>query len=128
MRLEPSAVKVARWVLRGRWRSNAPPLPDIESLFKTMKYHVTYPNAFDTLEDARRWMGDFVHWYNTEHLHSSIGYVTPHQMRHGQAESIFELRNEAINQARQLHPERWGSRSAKQWIVNREVVLNPDKK
>ncbi|ACF47106.1 Integrase catalytic region [Prosthecochloris aestuarii DSM 271] len=100
----------------------------IESLFKTMKYHVTYPNAFDTLEDARSWMGDFVHWYNTEHLHSSIGYVTPHQMRHGQAESIFELRNEEINQARQLHPERWGSRPAKQWIVNREVVLNPDKK
>jgi transposase InsO family protein len=45
-----------------------------------MKYHVTYPNAFDTLEDARRWMGDFVYWYNTEHMHSSIGYVTPHQM------------------------------------------------
>jgi len=102
--------------------------PYIESLFKTMKYHVTYPRAFDTLADARQWMADFVHWYNTEHLHSSIGYVTPHQMRYGQAEAIFEQRNDAINRARELHPERWGSRPAKQWIINREVVLNPDKK
>ncbi|RNA64493.1 DDE domain-containing protein, partial [Prosthecochloris sp. ZM_2] len=76
--------------------------PYIESLFKTMKYHVTYPRAFDTLADARQWMADFVHWYNTEHLHSSIGYVTPHQMRYGQADAIFEQRNDAINRAREL--------------------------
>ena len=102
--------------------------PFIESLFKTMKYHVTYPNAFDTLEDARRWMGDFVHWYNTEHMHSSIGYVTPHQMRYGHASAIFEERNATLQRARELNPERWGARPARTWEINREVVLNPAEK
>ena len=60
-------LKVA--VLHSRPRtSNANPY--VESLFKTMKYHVTYPKAFDTLDDARQWMGKFVNWYNTEHMHS----------------------------------------------------------
>ena len=59
--------------------------PFIESQFKTLKYHVTYPEAFASMDDASWWMGDFVYWYNTQHMHSSIGYVTPHQMRTGQA-------------------------------------------
>ena len=50
-----------------------------------MKYDVTYPRAFCSEEAARNWMGQFVHWYNTEHLHSSIGYVTLNQVRYGQA-------------------------------------------
>ena len=102
--------------------------PYIESFFKTMKYHVTYPKAFDTLEETRQWMGDFVNWYNTEHLHSSIGYVTPHQMRYGQANAIFDQRNATLRLAREVQPERWGARSIRQWSINQEVVLNPDKK
>jgi transposase InsO family protein len=102
--------------------------PYIESFFRTLKYHVTYPGAFGTLEDARAWMGAFVHWYNTVHLHSAIGYVTPHQMRYGQAQAIFEQRNITLQQARQLHPERWGSRPTRTWEIHREVVLNPDEK
>ena len=60
-------------------------------------------------------MGAFVHWYNTEHLHSVIGYVTPEQIRIGQAEAIFIERNETMRPAQATHPERWGSRSVKQW-------------
>jgi putative transposase len=78
-----------------------------------MKYHVTYPNAFDTLEDARRWMGDFVHWYNNkEHMHSSIGYVTP----------VRSLSNEMRPYS---EPE---SSIRRTWEINREVVLNPAEK
>ena len=102
--------------------------PFIESLFKTLKYHVTYPAAFASVDDARRWMGDFVHWYNTQHMHSSIGYVTPHQMRTGQAQEIFRKRNRTIKLAKKQHPERWGSRPTRKWSAIREVVLNPDKK
>jgi len=87
-----------------------------------------YPKAFETLEDARQWIGAFVNWYNTEHMHSSIGYVTPHQMRYGQAKAIFEQRNGTLQLAREIHPERWGSRPAREWSINREVVLNPDEK
>ena len=63
--------------------------PFSESVFKTMKYRVSYPRFFATLTEAREWMAEFVHWYNTDHLHSSIGYVTPEQMRCGQAQAIF---------------------------------------
>jgi len=95
-------------------------------LLSTMAFRTLYPRLVTAY--TQQWMADFVHWYNTEHLHSSIGYVTPHQMRYGQAEAIFEQQNDAINRAREPHPERWGSRPAKKWIVNREMVLNPDKK
>ena len=71
-------------------------------------------------------MASFVHWYNQEHLHSSIGYVTPEQMRTGQAEAIFKLRNATMRKAVMAYPERWESRLVKQWSVTREVVLNPD--
>ena len=72
-------------------------------------------------------MAEFVHWYNTEHLHSSIGYVTPEQMRTGQAEAIFAQRNTTMREAQATYPERWGFRSVKQWKVLQKVVLNPDK-
>jgi hypothetical protein len=89
--------------------------PYIESLFGTMKYQVTYPSAFETLEDARGWMGAFVHWYNTVHLHSSICYVKPHQMRYGHTQAIIEQRNSNLQLAIRLYPERWGSRPARAW-------------
>ena len=100
----------------------------IESLFKTMKYRVNYPGRFEDLNEARLWMAAFVHWYNTEHLHSSIGYVTPEQMRSGKAEAIFEQRNRTMRHAQATHPERWGSRPVKNWNVLRKVILNPAKK
>jgi len=100
--------------------------PFSESLFKTMKYRVNYPGRFDSLDQARQWLALFVHWYNTEHLHSSIGYITPEQMRTGRAAAIFEQRNATMCQAHTEYPERWGSRPVKQWQVLRKVVLNPD--
>jgi putative transposase len=49
----------------------------VESLFKTAKYRPEFPTrGFATLEDARRWGRDFVRWYNFEHRHSGIRYVT----------------------------------------------------
>ncbi len=100
--------------------------PFSESLFKTMKYRVNYPGRFESLDHARQWMASFVLWYNQEHLHSSIGYVTPEQMRTGQAEAIFRDRNATMREARMAYPERWGSRPVKHWSVPCEVVLNPD--
>ena len=101
--------------------------PFIESLFKTLKYRVNYPLRFRDLIHAREWMASFVNWYNTEHLHSSIGHVTPQQMRTGEAELIFEHRNAVMRQAQADNPERWGSRPAKHWESPRQVVLNPEK-
>ena len=57
--------------------------PYSESLFKTLKYRPGYPEkTFGQLVDARKWVAHFASWYNTEHRHSAIRFVTPAQ-RHG---------------------------------------------
>ena len=98
--------------------------PYSEALFKTLKYTVGYPRYFRDLEHAREWMAAFVDWYNNEHLHSAIGYVTPQQRHDGSAEAIFRARNRALEEAYQRHPERW-SRKPKRWTAPQVVYLNP---
>ena len=79
----------------------------IESYHKTMKYTVGYPKMFTSIDHARSWYADFVHWYNTAHLHSALGYVTPYQRRSGEAEQIYATRNKTISDARAKNPLRW---------------------
>lgn len=79
----------------------------IESWHKTLKYTVGYPKAFTSLEHARSWFADFVNWYNTKHLHSGIGYVTPRQKRSGEALHIYATRNRTVAAARLRNPLRW---------------------
>lgn len=79
----------------------------IESWHKTLKYSVGYPGRFESIGHARTWYADFVNWYNTEHLHSGIGYVTPRQRRTGEAVAIYECRNQTIAEARSRNPGRW---------------------
>jgi transposase InsO family protein len=79
----------------------------IESWHKTLKYSVHYPRFFTSLGQAREWYAEFVHWYNTEHLHSGLGYVTPQQRRSGEATLIYETRNRTIAAARLRNPLRW---------------------
>jgi putative transposase len=101
--------------------------PYIESLFKTMKYTAGYPGTFKGLDHARAWMADFVNWYNTEHRHSAIGYVTPAQRGTGRDLEIYERRNNVVEAARSLHPERWVNGTRK-WERKDVIVLNPEKK
>ena len=100
--------------------------PFIESFFKTLKYDSSYPVRFKDIGQARDWMADFVNWYNTEHLHSSIGYVTPEQMRDGSAKDIFANRNKVMQEAKAKNPENWGSRDTLFWGAPEEVILNPE--
>jgi putative transposase len=51
--------------------------PFIETFFKTLKYSTKYPGRFEDIHQARDWFAAFVHWYNMQHLHSALGYVTP---------------------------------------------------
>ena len=81
----------------------------IESWHKTLKYSVGYPKMFETIEAARIWYADFVHWYNNSHQHSGLAYVTPMQARTGEAEELFSERNETILAARERNPLRWST-------------------
>jgi len=98
--------------------------PFIEAYFKTMKYCVQYPGHFATLAHARSWMAEFVNWYNTEHRHSSLGFVTPQQMRTGAYRYRFAQRNAVLKAAYKNNPSRW-SRAPKQWVCDHTVYLNP---
>ncbi len=95
-----------------------------ESWFRTMKYHQSYPlRRFRDLLAVKAWVDAFVDWYNSEHRHSGIQYVTPDQRHTGQADAICARRQQTYEQARQLHPQRW-SRSIRNWSQPQIVRIN----
>ncbi|TJX50899.1 transposase family protein, partial [Soehngenia saccharolytica] len=99
--------------------------PYSESLFKTMKYRPKYPfKGFMSLEEARKWVGKFVNWYNKTHLHSGIKFLTPYQRHYGLDEEIMRKRNETYEKARAKNPER-RSKNTRNWILPEYVSLNP---
>lgn len=101
--------------------------PYAESIFKTCKYRPDFPdNGFNDMEEARRWVFQFVQWYNYEHKHSGIKYLTPHQRHSNQGDEILNKRKEVYEQAKLKHPERW-SRKTRDWDLKGVVWLNPEK-
>jgi transposase InsO family protein len=100
--------------------------PYSESLFRTMKYRPVYPrNPFATLLTARQWVAAFVQWYNHEHRHSAIGFVTPSQRHAGLDVALLQNRVAVYAAAKQNHPERW-SGAVRNWQPVTVVHLNPD--
>lgn len=100
--------------------------PYSESLFRTMKYRPAYPSgSFKSIEAARDWVAAFVHWYNSEHQHSSIQFVTPEDRHSGRDLAILECREKVYEEARARNPGRW-SGNTRNWNPIKEVVLNPD--
>jgi len=98
--------------------------PYSESLFRTCKYRPGYPvKGFDCIEAARRWVRRFVCWYNEEHLHSAIRYVTPSQRHRGEDKNLLVNRHKIYKQAQQKQPNRWSGKS-RNWQQVEEVWLN----
>lgn len=102
--------------------------PYSESLFKTLKYRPDYPGrAFESLFVARQWVGGFVHWYNHEHCHSAIRFVTPHQRHAGQDSVVLAKRVDVYEAAKAKHPQRW-SGPTRNWQPVQVVHLNPEQR
>lgn len=100
--------------------------PYAESLFKTLKYRPNYqPDGFPSIDEAREWVKVFVDWYNSEHHHSGIKFLTPSQMRSGEASIILEKRKVVFEAAKAAHPERWNGRETRDWSMPDVVYLNP---
>jgi transposase InsO family protein len=100
--------------------------PYSEALFRTLKYRPEYPTKpFQSVDAARAWMEAFVGWYNNQHLHSAIGYVTPAQRHSGAAVAILAKRRQVYEAARRRHPERWRS-NIRRWESPDVVYLNPE--
>ena len=81
--------------------------PYSESQFKTLKYHPEFPDRFGCLQDARSFLLDFFHWYNTMHHHSGLGWLTPWDVHHGFAAQRFAEREAALRTAFDATPERF---------------------
>jgi len=93
-----------------------------ESLFKTLKYTVGYPKYFKELSQANEWVERFVEWYNNEHRHSMIGYVTPEQRHTGKDKEILDKRKRTYQEAKKKNPERWKNR-IRNWDKKEVVSL-----
>lgn len=99
----------------------------VESLFRTAKYRPEFPTSgFADPTAARAWASRFVRWYNHEHRHSGIRYVSPAQRHAGQDQQILADRHALYLQARTRNPQRW-SRHTRNWTPAGPVALNPER-
>lgn len=99
--------------------------PYSESTFRTLKYRPEYPNKpFNAIEDAQKWVDTFVVWYNNEHRHSSLNFVTPNARHNGNDKAELEYRKQVLETAKLKTPERWGKK-VRNCIPLGDVLLNP---
>ncbi len=101
--------------------------PYSEAIFKTLKYVPSYPSKpFQSIDAARQWVQRFVTWYNTEHRHSGIRFVTPQQRHEGEDHAILNARKAVYEAAKRTMPARWRGRAVRNWTPVGSVWLNPD--
>ena len=101
--------------------------PYSESMFRTLKYRPEYPEkAFVDISAARDWGNGFARWYNNDHRHSGIKFVTPNQRHREEDVQILGKRKQVYEQARSQNPSRWTGKT-RNWDRIGEVYLNPGK-
>jgi putative transposase len=97
-----------------------------ESLFRTLKYCPEYPSkGFASVDAARAWVALFVDWYNHQHHHSGIGFVTPASRHAGLDVEVLAGRRAVYALARERQPTRW-SRHTRAWARPDVVTLIPE--
>ena len=99
--------------------------PYSEALFRTLKHTPAYPRLpFTGIDSARQWVSRFIDWYNGEHRHSAIRYVTPDERHYRLEPDILARRHQLYQRARRTWPQRW-TRNTRNWTPVGSVVLNP---
>jgi putative transposase len=99
--------------------------PFSESQFKTFKYRPDFPIHFDTIGHGRGFCRTFFSWYNFDHRHSGIAFLTPNVVHHGLAESALAVRHAALMAAYQAHPERFPNGEPTPAALPTQVFINP---
>lgn len=98
-----------------------------ESIFRTCKYRPNYPShGFADITIARSWVLQFVHWYNHQHKHSGLKFVSPIDRHKGNDGAIFTRRDTVYAAAKARNPKRWSGNTRK-WALPGYVCLNPEK-
>jgi hypothetical protein len=78
------------------------------------------------LDEARAWGAAFVHWYNFDHRHSGIRYVSPAQRHEGRDHAILAARHALYTRARERNPARWSGNTRNCSPIG-AVTLNPER-
>lgn len=99
--------------------------PFSESQFRTLKYHPTFPERFGGLDDARAFCARFFAWYNQEHHHSALAWLTPETVHYGRADEALAARHACLLAAYQAHPERFVNGPPKRAQLAKAVYINP---
>jgi putative transposase len=102
--------------------------PFSEAQFKTLKYCPAFPERFGSLEDARAFGHVFFSWYNNEHHHSGLGYLTPAVVHYGVAERVRDQRRVVLAAAYAAHPERFVQGMPQPAQLPEAVWINPPQK
>lgn len=98
-----------------------------EALFRTLKYRPGFPRRpFASLDEARAWVEGFVAWYNHEHLHSGLRYVTPDDRHEGRDAALLAQRTAVYDAAKRRTPRRWTG-PTRNWSRIGDVTLNPER-
>jgi putative transposase len=92
--------------------------PYSESLFKTLKYRPDFPECFGCIEDARNFCRDFFNWYNKDHKHSGIAWLTPEDVHYGRVEEVVSKRQIVMDEVYLKNPERF--------VKGPSIVKKPD--
>jgi putative transposase len=99
--------------------------PFQESHFKTMKYQPDYPGHFTGVLHARAWLQDFIGWHNDDHQHSGLALFTPADVFFDRIGVVHAARQEALDAAYALHPERFPNGAPKAALPPAQVNINP---
>ena len=81
--------------------------PFSESHFKTLKYHPDFPERFGCVQDARQYCGSFFSWYNDDHHHSGLAWLTPEMVHFHRAQAVLLQRQATLDAAYARHPLRF---------------------
>jgi len=98
--------------------------PYSESQFKTVKYHPEFPDRFAGIDHGLSFCRGFFPWYNHEHAHSALGYLTPAVVHAGRTEEELRVREEVLLAAWREHPERFVNGPPRLPRPPREVWIN----
>jgi putative transposase len=98
--------------------------PYSESQFRTLKYRPEFPDRFGCIQDSRAFCQGFFRWYNGEHRHSSPGLLTPAMVHYNQTDQVLQQRQQVLDAAYQLHPERFVRSAPRPPAVPTEAWIN----
>ena len=98
--------------------------PFSEAQFKTLKYRPGFPGRFNGLPHTLTWCRDFFPWYNDEHRHEALNFLTPADVHFGRAAAVLAHRQRVLDVAYAAHPERFVRRPPAAGEPPKEVWIN----